>query len=146
MPKLKNSTATFWVIFNHYAKGEKYHLNFHVKTSWLFNFGNFACLEIIIIGKLDLENRLAKFVVHQQFVFDANDKNWRDKNQDFTRFWGKNQDTMIFWEIRLFQIVSRFLHYPKETSVLETKLTVRMSLVEINKKQVLEDISITSEE
>ena len=37
------------------------------------------------------------------------------------------------------------LHYPKDRSVLETKLTVRISLVKINILQVLEDVSITSE-
>ena len=44
-----------------------------------------------------------------------------------------------------FESYVEILHYPKERSVLETKLTVLISLVEINILQVLKDVSITSD-
>ena len=45
-----------------------------------------------------------------------------------------------------FESYVEILHYPKERSVLETKLTVHISLVKIKILQVLEDVLITSED
>ena len=64
-------------------------------------------------------------------------KRWKIKGQEFS----KNSELNGSFESYVGN-----LHYPKERSVLETKLMVRISLVSINKLQVLEDVLITSED